>query len=74
MSINFLKVQIRFVTPPAKLVRFVVVRVEYDRSNRVCIGRTGNRPSRAVAQGANFSIGGRPLARTQLIDITYSLQ
>ena len=28
----------------------MVVRVEYDRSNRVCIRRTGNRPSYAVAQ------------------------
>ena len=37
MSINFLKVIIRFVKPPEKLVRFMVVRVEYDRSNRVCI-------------------------------------
>ena len=48
-----------------KLVRFTVVRVEYDRSNRVCIRRTGNKSSRAVAQGANFSTGGQtpsPLA------------
>ena len=54
MSINFLKVIIRFVKPPEKLVRFMVVRVEYDRSNRVCIRRTGNRPSYAVAQGGQF--------------------
>ena len=32
----------------------MVVRVEYDRSNRVCIRRTGNRPSYAVAQGGQF--------------------
>jgi len=37
-----------------KLVRFMVFRVEYDRSHRVCIGRTGNRPSQAVAQGGQF--------------------
>ena len=29
----------------------MVVRVEYDRSNRVCIRRTGTRPSYAVTQG-----------------------
>jgi len=34
MSINFLKVQIRFAKPPGKLVRFLVLRGEYDRSNR----------------------------------------
>jgi len=37
----------------------MVVRVEYDRSNRVCIRRTSNKPSHAVAQGSNFSIGVR---------------
>jgi len=37
-----------------KFVRFMVVRFEYDRSNRVCIRTTGNRPSHAVAQGAVF--------------------
>jgi len=42
----------------------MAVRVEYDRSNRVYlyIQRTGNRPSHAVAQGANFSIGAGPSA------------
>ena len=35
MSINFLKVKIWFVKPSGKLVRFMFVRVEYDRSNRV---------------------------------------
>jgi len=61
MSINFLKVQISSSNRRGKLVRFVVVWVEYDRSNRVCIRRTGrpNRPSHAVAQGDNFSIGGQ---------------
>ena len=29
----------------------MVVRVEYDRSNRVCIRSISNRPSRAVDQG-----------------------
>jgi len=36
-------------------------RVEYDRSNKECIRRTGNRPPHAVARGVNFSIGGRTL-------------
>jgi len=38
----------------------MVVRVKYDRSNRVCIRRTGNRPSHAVAQagGQFFCRGG----------------
>jgi len=58
MSINFLKVIIRFVKPPEKLVRFMVVRVEHDRSNRVCIRRTGNRPSYAVAQGGSIFLQG----------------
>jgi len=42
----------------------MVIRVEYDRFNRynLCIRTTGNRPSHAVAQGANFSIGARPLS------------
>jgi len=60
-----------------KFVRFMVVRVEYDRSNRVCIRRTGklNRPSHAVAQGANFSTGGGqapcpvPLAPALRVDV-----
>ena len=38
----------------------MVVRMEYDRSNRVCIRRTGNRLSHAVDQGGNFSAGDRP--------------
>ena len=41
-----------------RLVRFMVVCVEYDRSNRVCIRRTGTRHARAAAQGGNFSVGG----------------
>jgi len=46
-----------------KLVRSMVVRVEYDLYNRVCIRRTGNRPSHAVAQGASsFYRGPGPLA------------
>jgi len=37
----------------------MVVRIEYDRSNRVCIRRTGNRLSHAVDQGANFFCRGQ---------------
>ena len=44
---------------PEKLVRFVVVRVEYDRFNRVCIRRTGNRTSHAVAQRGQFFYRGQ---------------
>ena len=41
----------------------MVIRAEYDRFNRyVCTRTTGNRPSHAVAQWANFSIGARPLS------------
>jgi len=49
-------------TAEKKLVRFIVVRVEYDSSNRVCIRRTGSMPSHAVTQGAIFLPGGRPSA------------
>ena len=44
---------------PEKLVRFVVVRVDYDRFNRVCIRRTGNRTSHAVAQRGQFFYRGQ---------------
>ena len=67
MSINFLKVIIRFVKPPEKLVRFMVVRVEHNCSNRVRTWRTGNRPSHAVAQGVSFSIGGQPAPQLALV-------
>jgi len=43
----------------------MVVRVKYDRSNRICIQSTGNRPFHAVAQrgGGYFSLAtGPPLA------------
>jgi len=43
-----------FQTAGGKLIRFMVVRVEYDISYRVCIRRTGNRPSHAVTQGPLF--------------------
>ena len=47
----------------------MVVRIEYDRSNRVCIRRTGNRLSHAVDQGANFFCRGQapdpPLPRSR---------
>ena len=37
----------------------MVVRVEYDRSNRVITRRTGNRPSHAVARGGQFFFRGQ---------------
>jgi len=43
-----------------KLVRSVVVRFEYGRSNRVCIRRAGNRPFHAVAMGPIFLQGQSP--------------
>ena len=53
---------------PEKLVRFITVRVEYNRFNWVCIRRTGNRPSqfpctpaRSRLGGGSFFVGGRPL-------------
>jgi len=41
----------------------MVVLVEYDRSDRVCIRMTGNRPSHTVAQGGGqfFYRGSGPL-------------
>ena len=50
-----------------KLVRFMVVRIEHNCSNRVCTWRTGNRPSHAVAQGVSFSIGGQPPPQLALV-------
>ena len=34
-------------------------RVEYDRSNKECIRRTGNRPPHAVARGGQFFYRGQ---------------
>jgi len=62
MSINFLRVKIWFVKPSGKLVRFMFVRVEYDRSNRVCIyeGQVIGLPMQSIRE-ANLSTGARLL-------------